>query len=463
VIRARVESLGCRANQADGDALAAGLAAQGCTLAESGPADVMVLNTCSVTAEAERDARAIIRKTVRDNPSARIVVTGCYAQRAPQELAALPGVTAVAGNSHKGAVVDLALGRVPSGRNGFVTLDAIRLPSLAPMLVSDDFAHADIALPTQAGGNRRFEQRTRPSLKIQDGCGNRCSFCIIPTTRGASRSLPASRILADVESFLAGGGAEMVLSGINLGRWGRDLTPTQRLEDLIGRILAETALPRLRISSLEPMDWTEGLIAQFAHWGAGEHPRLARHAHIPLQSGSDAVLRRMHRRYRPWHYAAQVEALRAASPHAAIGADVMVGFPGETDAEFQETYDFIAAQPLTYLHLFSFSARPGTPAWRLHQEAPVHGTAVRDRMRALRGLIEGKNRAFRQQFIGTRLSAITLRSDGPAGSALTDNFLPVALDGARSANQRILVQATALTADGVAGRVLRGAISAIPG
>ncbi len=449
-----MESLGCRANQADGDALAAGLVARGCELAESGAADVVVLNTCSVTAESEREARAIIRRTVRDNPSARIVVTGCYAQRAPQELAALPGVSAVAGNSHKGAVADLALDSLRGGRDGFVALDAIRLPSLAPMLVSDDFAHADIALPGRAGENGRFEQRTRPSLKIQDGCGNRCSFCIIPATRGASRSLTADRILADAESFVTGGGAELVLSGINLGRWGRDLTPPQRLEDLIEKILAETALPRLRISSLEPMDWTEGLIAQFARWGAGEHPRLARHAHVPLQSGSDAVLRRMHRRYRPWHYAAQVEALRAASPHAAIGADVMVGFPGETDAEFRETCDFIARLPLTYLHLFPFSARPGTPAWQLHQEAPVHGTAVRERMRALRGLIEGKHRAFRQQFVGTRLSAITLRASGPAGSALTDNFLPVDLDQVRPANQRILVHATGLTADGMAGVVL---------
>ncbi len=454
MIRARVESLGCRANQADGDALAAGLAAQGCELSESGAADVVVLNTCSVTAEAEREARAIIRRTVRDNPSARIVVTGCYAQRAPEELAGLPGVSAVAGNSHKGAVVDLALGRLLDGRGGFVALDAIRLPSLAPMLVSDDFAHADIALPGQAGENGRFAQRTRPSLKIQDGCGNRCSFCIIPATRGASRSLTADRILADAERFVTGGGAELVLSGINLGRWGRDLTPPQRLEDLIEKILAETALPRLRISSLEPMDWTEGLIAQFSRWGAGEHPRLARHAHIPLQSGSDAVLRRMHRRYRPWHYAAQVEALRAASPHAAIGADVMVGFPGETDAEFRETCDFIARLPLTYLHLFPFSARPGTPAWRLHEQSPVHGSAVRERMGLLRDLMREKSRAFRQQFIGASLSAISLRTSSSTGSALSDNFLPLELDEAHPANQKVLVRVTALTPDGLTGVIL---------
>jgi threonylcarbamoyladenosine tRNA methylthiotransferase MtaB len=181
-----VHSLGCRANQADGDALAAGLIAGGCMLAETGPTDAIVVNTCAVTAEAEREARAIIRKARRDNPAARIVVTGCYAQRAPQELAALPGVAAVVGNSHKAAVLDVVRGNVPDSIREFVPLDAIRLPSLAPMLVSNDFAHADVALPEEPG---RFLQRTRPTLKIQDGCGNRCSFCIIPTTRGASRSL----------------------------------------------------------------------------------------------------------------------------------------------------------------------------------------------------------------------------------------------------------------------------------
>ncbi len=193
---------------------------------------------------------------------------------------------------------------------------------------------------------------------MQDGCGNRCSFCIIPTTRGHSRSLSLEACLESVRAFADAGGTEMVLSGINLGRWGRDLqagTNTGRTGEL--KSWHRTSLPRLRLSSIEPMDWTPQLLALFRGQSAG---RLARHAHLPLQSGSDAILRAMHRRYRPWHYAEKLRLIRETMPDAAIGADVMVGFPGESDALFEESFAFIAAQPFTYLHLFPFSARPGT-------------------------------------------------------------------------------------------------------
>lgn len=486
--RYHVENFGCRTSQADGDAIAAALEALGASESQSlRQADVVVVNTCTVTAEADRNARAAIRRVQRANPNSRIVVTGCYAQRAPQEIAALPGVFAVVGNSHKSQVASIALNYIPqnltlnprsSSGAGFVPLTSLHVaqPHLAGqadstqafLLASDIFAHTEFQLPSfpavtvRRSPHVHTARRTRPSLKIQDGCGNRCTFCVIPSTRGNSRSLPRANVLTEVEQFVDAGGKELVITGINLGRWGRDLTPQDRLEDLLVEVFESTALPRLRISSVEPMDWTDGLIAFFARWGNNQHrnshPRLARHAHLPLQSGSDAVLRRMHRRYRPWHYAERVAKIRAASPNAAIGADVMVGFPGETEREFQQNYDFIAAQPFTYLHLFPFSARPGTQGWELHRQNPVPGAAVKERMAALRVLIDAKNLAFRSALVGERLSTVTLiASESVAGaghaSALSDNFLPVELDGNYPPNVFLSVRITSVTPHGLRGTV----------
>lgn len=502
-----MENFGCRASQADGDAISAALEALGACPAET-PAkpDVVVVNTCTVTAEADRDARAYIRRVQRANPQVRIVVTGCYAQRAPQEIAALPGVFAVVGNSHKNHVASIALApadaeqallsraicpptrnensrvAIATTRPDFVPVTALASASesSAPqisgapafVLAGDIFAHSDFQLPSlPASAIERLAEssaahRTRPSLKIQDGCGNRCTFCVIPSTGGNSRSLQKPQVLDSVKRFIAAGGQELVISGINLGRWGRDLVPQLRFEDLLAEIFETTSLPRLRISSVEPMDWTDGLIALLRRWGvaaATTHPRLARHVHVPLQSGSDHVLRRMHRRYRPWHYADRLAKIRAACPDAAIGADVMIGFPGETDEEFQESYDFIAAQPLTYLHIFPFSARPGTPGWDLHRLHPVPSAAVRERMAALHGLIQQKNLSFRSKFIGEQLSAVTLvaakeksasgRGDSPRTPAMTDNFISVEIAANLPPNLLVPVQITGLTAHGLAGTI----------
>ncbi len=335
-----MENFGCRTSQADGDAIAAGLEVLGACPAEGiSQTSVVVVNTCTVTAEADRDARAYIRRVQRANPLVRIVVTGCYAQRAPDEVAALPGVFAVVGNSHKNHVASIALGRAlteyaPSSEtiaaHGFVPVESLESASKvnaarlsggpAFVLTGDIFAHSDFQLPSlpAAAIDRLTENsaahRTRPSLKIQDGCGNRCTFCVIPSTRGNSRSLPKQQVLDSVQRFVAAGGQELVISGINLGRWGRDLIPQERFEDLLTEILEMTELPRLRISSVEPMDWTDGLIALLRCWGKGLHPRLARHVHMPLQSGSDRVLRRMHRRYRPWHYAERLAKVSRCLP-----------------------------------------------------------------------------------------------------------------------------------------------------
>jgi threonylcarbamoyladenosine tRNA methylthiotransferase MtaB len=276
---------------------------------------------------------------------------------------------------------------------------------------------------------------------------------VIPQTRGGSRSIALEAILKSVRAFVAGGGQELVLSGINLGRWGRDLAQPRRFDELVAAILTETELPRLRISSVEPMDWSEQLLERFAAFSQGEHPRLARHAHLPLQSGSDAVLRAMYRRYRPWHYAAKLEQISKKVPDAAIGADVMVGFPGETDALFAETLRFIEERPFTYLHLFPFSARPGTAAWELHQRAPVHGEAVKERLAALRTLIDAKNKAFRERFVGRGLSVVTLQrgKDASRTAAMADNFLSVTVAGQFPANLLLRVRITGLSESGLYG------------
>lgn len=462
-----VENFGCRAARADGEAVSDRLRAAGMRETYAPGADVVIVNTCSVTAEADRAARAFIRRAHRANPEARIVVTGCYAQRAPEELAGLAGVAAVVGNSHKSLTPEIAIQLAPPlsataiiSQAEMVTIESILSPrvvsGMAPIWADDRFAHSFIEEAQLVPG-----AQTRPNLKIQEGCANRCTFCVIPQTRGSSRTLPAATVLNQVKGFVAAGGNELVLSGINLGRWGCDISgdslaieggrPPRTLAALVRRILEGTALPRLRLSSIEPMDWGEELIGLMAEFGGG---RLARHAHLPLQSGSDAVLRRMHRRYRPWHYEEKVRALvSAAGPQLTLGADVMVGFPGETESEFEETLELARSLPFGYLHLFPFSPRPGTRGWALHRERPVDAGAVEERMSALRALAAEKCKMHRQQFVSRELEALTLHTPAvlqSAGrtSALTENFLPVELEGSFGANRLVRVRVTGLNAEG---------------
>jgi threonylcarbamoyladenosine tRNA methylthiotransferase MtaB len=456
-----VEHFGCRAARADGEAVSARLRSAGLSEGDPDAADVVVVNTCSVTAEADRSARAFIRRAHRLNPEARIVVTGCYAQRAPQELAGLNGVAAVVGNSHKALAPEIILGlvREPEASRLVAPQEVISIQSLlsagagssASVWADDRFAHSFIEEPRLAPG-----AQTRPNLKIQEGCGNRCTFCVIPQTRGSSRSLPGAAVMKQVEGFVAAGGKELVLSGINLGRWGRDLpasdsSSSSTFGGLIRSIFEQTALPRLRLSSIEPMDWDRELIGLMAEFGGS---RLARHAHLPLQSGSDAVLRRMHRRYRPWHYAEKVWALvDAAGPDLTLGADVMAGFPAETDSEFEETLEMVRALPFGYLHLFPFSPRPGTRGWALHHEAPVPAAAVDERMTALRELAAEKSHVHRSSFVGRLVDAITLHTPHALAArgktaALTENFLPVEIEGRLASNQLVTVRVRELSVEG---------------
>ncbi len=417
-----VHNFGCRATQADGAALESMLEQRGLeNAAEARSADLVVLNTCTVTANADADVRSMVRSVHRDNPAAQILLTGCYAQRAPEELAALPGVTWVVGNSHKTQIPDIVAETLT--------------PFHGQIHVGDIFAQHDfLSAPIEdAAGDR-----ARPNLKIQDGCNNRCSFCIIPFVRGRSRSMPAGQVIDQVR-HLSQNYREVVLSGINLGRWGREPGQALRLAGLVHRILDETTIERIRLSSVEPMDFSDDLLGLMA-----DSPRIARHVHAPLQSGSDTVLRRMHRKYRPRHYADRVTKARTLMPDAAIGADVMVGFPGETDAEFAETFRFIDELPFTYLHVFTYSARPGTPAADAPEQVPM--PVRKQRNRELRELADRKNLAFRQRFVGRPLSVVTL---GQGNMALSSNYLKVELLRPATDNLLVDVPIGALTDSGL--------------
>jgi threonylcarbamoyladenosine tRNA methylthiotransferase MtaB len=493
-----VENFGCRATQADGASIEQELLNRGFARASRAEmAQVVVLNSCTVTAAADSDLRATVRRIHRENPDCKILVTGCYAQRAPEEVAALPGVAWVVDNSQKRKVAEVAaqglsaftipvipseerrsegttplpshLGSKLETRNekretvlanlesahferaqtgDFVGLAEVwaqaTQSSSAFTLTGDIFAHTELmAAPVFEAG-----AKTRPNLKVQDGCDNRCSFCIIPFVRGQSRSLKLESALREVDALVAAGYREVVISGINLGRWGRDLTPSTRFENLVRAILARTQLERLRISSVEPMDWSQELIDLVAG-----SPRICKHAHVPLQSGNDRVLRMMHRKYRPWHYADRIQRIRAAMPTAAIGADVMVGFPGETDELFEENRKFIAELPFTYLHVFTYSSRPGTAAASMPRQVPVH--IARERNKVLRDLVGEKNAAFRQSFVGKSLEAITLhaREDGFT-EALTNNFIKLRIAGEHSSNRLVRIAIIGLTVDGLTGSVV---------
>jgi threonylcarbamoyladenosine tRNA methylthiotransferase MtaB len=413
-----IEQFGCRATQADGAAIERQLREQGCiAAADSSSADFVVVNTCTVTAAADAQARDAIRKIHGANASTRIIVTGCYAQRAPKEIAALPGVTHVVGNSHKPEIAGL-LTTIASAPSIPLREDPTPYHS-APILSGDIFALSDVLVAPVLGGEGNH---TRPTLKIQDGCNSRCSFCVIPFVRGKSRSLPVAKVLSEIQRLADSGFKEIVLSGINLGAYGRDLTPRVEFLELLQRILGETSVERLRISSIEPLDVTQDLIDLFA---ATE--RIAPHFHMPLQSASNRILAAMHRWYRAEHYARRVELIREELPKAAIGADVITGFPGETEEEHAATLRFIEERSFTHLHVFSYSMRPGTRAATLRGH--VSTDIIRRRARELRALGEAKAADFRQSQIGRTLRVLTLhrspKDDSSQTPGLSENYLSV--------------------------------------
>ena len=453
-----IEQFGCRATQADGAALERQLLERGCTSAQdASAADIVVVNTCTVTASADSQARDAIRKLHAANPSVCVIVTGCYAQRAPEELSQLPGVAWVVGNSHKPQIPELIKRISPSAEqprsDGFLLLSAISPASLAQsehsaeILVGNIFAQQTLLTTPVFGGEGNH---TRPTLKIQDGCNSRCSFCVIPFVRGKSRSLPPDTVIRELQNLSQSGYREIVLSGINLGTYGRDLSPRVELGDLLRRILDETPVERLRISSIEPMDVTRDLVELFA-----STERLAQHFHMPLQSGSDRILAAMRRWYRAEHYARRVELIHEQLPLAAVGADVIAGFPGETEDDHAATLAFIEMLPFTYLHVFSYSRRPGTKAASLSNHVP--GAVIKRRARELRALSERKLAAFRQSQIGRELRVLTLHPSEDRSCtrtpALSTNYLRLLVEGVFPANQWLEVKPSGYEGNSLLGQV----------
>ena len=483
-------NFGCRASQADGAALKQQLLQAGLQeVASVEESAVAVLNTCTVTASADAEVRQFVRRIHRRNPQCRILVTGCYAQRAPEEISQLEGVAWVVGNSHKhlvGSILapqreeesgDRVIGPTPAeglrpagGRSGEqlendlpitafrsqtptplvqiqapngsdkgrVTSDeqAVHSPDhppagrsplagVGPITRSPDSAEVFVGEITEEFHFAPVfaDDRTRPTLKIQDGCDARCSFCIIPSVRGESRSLPPEKILEQIRQLKDAGYQEVVLSGINLGGYGRDLDRTINFLGMVERILGETSIARIRISSIEPMDVSPALIRLVA-----EEPRMAQHFHVPLQSGCDRILRLMNRRYWTRQYAERMLAIHEQIPSAGMGADVMVGFPGETAQDHAASLRFIASLPYTYLHIFPFSARPGTPA--AASGGQVNGRIARERSQEIRAVINAKRGAFLAAQVGCRVPALTLDEvEEGARVALTTNYLKILLPG----------------------------------
>jgi threonylcarbamoyladenosine tRNA methylthiotransferase MtaB len=446
----QVLNFGCRASQADGAAIKRQLLESGLQEVEDiAASQVAILNTCTVTARADAEVRQLVRRIHRANPLCRILVTGCYAQRSPAEIAQLGGVAWVVGNSHKHLIADLlrsSLGQESGvrsqkpeaiGRSPLVQTEHERATATPCKGTTDQFlalntqprtAAPPILLVGEITEEFHFapvfpDDRTRPTLKIQDGCNARCSFCVIPSVRGRSRSLAPEKVIEQVHELERSGYKEIVLSGINLGSYGRDIDRSITFLSLLERLLEETAIARLRISSIEPMDVSLALIRLVA-----EEPRMAQHFHIPLQSGCSRILRLMNRRYWPAQYAERILAIRERIPNAGIGADVMVGFPGETDQDHAASLAFVESLPFTYLHIFPYSARPHTPAAASSHQ--VNGRVARERAQEIRALLTRKRQTFLQAQIGRKLSAVTL--DGPetnARVALSSNYLKIVLPG----------------------------------
>jgi threonylcarbamoyladenosine tRNA methylthiotransferase MtaB len=403
-----VLTAGCRVKQADSLELERELRQRGHQPASAARADVVVVNTCSVTATADQGARQTIRRVQREHPAARIVVTGCYASRAGDELAALPGVIDVVKNVDKDGLSERVAG----------LLDDRREP--------EDWNDGPCGRVIEPG----IAGRTAWTLRVQTGCAQPCAFCVIPSTRGRPRSRSLEEIGTELDRVCADGFKEVVISGVHLGAWGRDLTPPRILPDLLRYLASHPSHVLIRISSLEPMDCTAETRVLLA--GA---PRFAPHFHLPLQHASDGVLAAMCRPYTREYYSDLVHALRAALPHASIGSDILVGFPGETDDDHAEMIEWLGGSPLTHLHVFPYSDRPGTRAEAL--PGKVHGAVIRSRAADARRVGQALTARFMARMAGTVRPGLTLE-DGTL--VVTDNYLKVRVAPGLRRNERVLVR-----------------------
>jgi threonylcarbamoyladenosine tRNA methylthiotransferase MtaB len=428
-----VTTLGCKVNQFESAAFLSELGRREAELVPfSGPADVYIINTCAVTARAGAQSRQLIRQALRANPEARLIVTGCYAQVAAQEILEIAdSPICIVGNSCKHLLVEVALAERHCDLEMHLG-NIIEKKDISPLTVT-------------SFGTRR----TRAYLRVQDGCNSFCSYCIVPYARGRSRSLPPDRAVAQAETFADQGYREQVVTGIHLGQYGRDLTPATSLLDLLALLLAKKLPVRYRLSSLEPTEITGELLTLMA-----EAPQLMPYLHIPLQSGDDRILRRMNRRYSAAAFAAVVEKSVARLPEVGIGVDVLVGFPGEDEAAFRNTYSLIESLPVSYLHVFPYSRRPGTPAATMADQ--VAKADKEERVALLRDLDHKKRTAFYRNHLGScRQILVEKRKKGRLLRGYTGNYIPVFCEGDNGlVNQLITVRLEELTADGVLGRIV---------
>jgi len=402
-------TFGCRVNQADSLRLEEDLRARGASEAPAAEADLVIVNTCSVTATADQGARQTIRRIARENPSARIVATGCYATRRPADLSALPGVIRVVRNDDKLRTIAM-------------------LEEAGEITTAQRFGDGDGACgaPIEPG----VAGRTAFTLRVQTGCEERCSYCIIPSTRGAGLSLPVRSVAAEVERIASAGFKEIALTGVHLGSYGRDLAPRSSLLDLLRALDALRVDVMFRISSLEPMDCTPEIVDLVAASGG----RFAPHFHLPLQHASDRMLALMRRPYTLDAYRALVDGIVEGMPHASIGSDLIVGFPTESDEDFARCVEYLSGSPLSHLHVFPYSDRPGTAASRMTPKLP--GPTVRERGAALRAIGAELARRFRARQAGTQRPGLTLE-DGTL--VVTDNYLKVRIPPGRTRNERVMV------------------------
>jgi threonylcarbamoyladenosine tRNA methylthiotransferase MtaB len=409
-----LDSLGCKLNQAEMQQLAAQFAQTGYHIVDSPEkADIYILNTCTVTHVADRKSRHLLRLARRLSPSARLIAVGCYAHRAPQELAVIEGVDLVLGNDRKMNLLKL--------------LKDINAPKNT--------------LPTALTERREFRRRARAFLRVQDGCRNFCAYCIVPYVRTREESLPVIDIISQVKEEVAAGFQEVVLTGTEIGGYSRDGTD---LAGLIEYILTETSVTRLRLSSLQPHHISPRLIKLW------RDPRLCAHFHLSLQSGSDAVLKRMKRRYSPAEYRRAVALIRASVPDVAITTDVIVGFPGETDAEFQETLEFCREMQFARVHVFPFSPRPGTAAATMTGQIPE--SVKKERGKQMLSLSRESLKSFQTQFLGRTLEVLWEQTSGGVWSGLTGNYIRVYTRSRDDFTNRLLpVKLMKLYKDGVWG------------
>ncbi|MDD4998823.1 MAG: tRNA (N(6)-L-threonylcarbamoyladenosine(37)-C(2))-methylthiotransferase MtaB [Syntrophales bacterium] len=411
-IRIAVATLGCKVNQCESAGIAEKLTLQGMTqvpFEES--ADCYIINTCTVTCRTDYQSRQLIRRATRRNPAAAVLVTGCYAQRAPGEIARIPGVRFIVGNAEKDRIPDIIREMISGDRQ--TRVGEIRKERRISRL-----------------GATVFPEHTRAFLKIQDGCDAFCSYCIIPHVRGKSRSLPRAEIEERITALVRNGYREVVLTGIHLGAWGCDLRPKTNLASLVQQIIQGRTVERLRLSSVEPREVTDTLISL-----PGSSGTVCRHLHIPLQSGNDGILEAMGRNYDAAFFRDLFRRIDGAVPGIAVGIDVIAGFPGETEKAFSDTLHLIEESPIAYLHVFPYSRRPGTPAATMSGQVPEK--VKKRRAEQLRAVGAEKRRRFAERFIGSPLNVLVEhRTDRATGLPIgfSDNYIPVAVRGRVAAN-----------------------------